>query len=59
MDKIKRYLVIVVTSLLLFTQAWAAERTAPTFPTSATVESGKTYYLLLLSAKDVNSLPTC
>lgn len=45
MDKIKRYLVIVVTSLLLFTQAWAAERTAPTFPTSATVESGKTYYL--------------
>ena len=45
MKRLKSTFVLLVTSLLLSAQVWAAERTAPTFPEFSTIESGKTYYL--------------
>lgn len=45
MKRLKSTLVLLVTSLLLSAQVWAAERTEPTFPEFSTIESGKTYYL--------------
>ncbi len=45
MKRLKSTLVLLVASLLLSAQVWAAERTAPTFPEFSTIESGKTYYL--------------
>lgn len=45
MKRLKSTLVLLVTSLLLSAQVWAAERTAPVFPEFSTIESGKTYYL--------------
>ena len=50
MKRLKSTLVLLVTSLLLCTQA-LAERTAPQFPESSTIESGKTYYLYNLAAE--------
>lgn len=45
MKRLKSTFVLLVTSLLLSAQVWAAERTAPVFPEFSTIESGKTYYL--------------
>ncbi|MBR7166270.1 MAG: leucine-rich repeat domain-containing protein [Bacteroidaceae bacterium] len=50
MSKIKFSLAMLVASLFLFTNVWAAERTAPTFPKASSVESGKTYYLYNVGA---------
>lgn len=51
MSKIKFSLAMLVASLFLFTNVWAAERTAPTFPKASSVESGKTYYLYNVGAE--------
>lgn len=51
MKRLKSTLVLLVTSLLLSAQVWAAERTAPTFPEFSTIESGKTYYLYNVGAE--------